>query len=79
MRGLVEARNALGVRGTAKTAVERVCPGMVAAGQHRYLAAPRLDQPIAPMLANIMKRANFTVTPLHDDDAFQQARPVNAP
>src|SRR5258708_19017031 len=66
MRGPVEAGNALGVRSAAKTAVESVCPGMVAAGQHGCLAAPRLDQPIAPMLANVVKRAQFTVAPRED-------------
>src|ERR1700726_260916 len=70
MRSLIEAGHALGVRGTAKAAVESVCPGVVAAGQHRYLAAPRLDQAIAPMLAHIVERANFTVATRHHDHAL---------
>src|SRR5258708_14247728 len=70
MCGRVETGKSLGVGSTAKTAVERGGPGMVAAGQHRYFSAPRLDQPIAPMLADIVKRANFTVPPRHDDDAL---------
>src|SRR5271166_589421 len=70
MRRLVEAGHTLSVRGTAQTAIEGVSPGMVAASQHRDLAAPRLDQTIAAMLADIMKCTNFAVAACHYNDAL---------
>src|SRR5271169_1844020 len=70
MRSLVEAGDTLSVRGTAQTAIEGVSPGMVAASQHRDLAAPRLDQTIAAMLADIMKCTNFAVAACDDKDTL---------
>ena len=47
MRGLVEARNVLAVRGGTQAAVERIGPRVITAGQQRCLASARFEQPIA--------------------------------
>ena len=43
---------------------------MVAAGQHRYLAAARLDQSIAAMLTDIVKRADDAVAAGDHEDTL---------
>src|SRR5580704_1833179 len=43
---------------------------MVATGQHRYLATARVDQSIAAMLTDIVKRANHAVATRHHEDTL---------
>src|SRR5262249_26843507 len=67
----IEIRQLLAARGGTQRAVQRVAPGVVAAAQHRGdPAAPFQQQPVAPMLADIVKGPYLAVGPAQEHDAL---------
>ena len=57
----VETGDPLGVGRAAQAPIEGVGPGVVAARERRGLAAARLDQAVAAVLAHVVKRTQCAV------------------